>query len=81
VCVDDRVRGLAGRSGVRRSRNAQPGIGRNRPPIAKPTMARLFSTASVKSRKGQCEHKVSAVHRRSQPVDATLYLEGEMSVI
>jgi hypothetical protein len=35
-------------SGVRRSGgNARPGIGRNRPPIAKPTMARLFSTASV----------------------------------
>src|SRR5256886_13941374 len=39
---------------------------------------KTFSTASVKTGKAQCEHMVSALPLPAQPVDATLYLKGEM---
>src|SRR5438477_12959898 len=41
--------------------DVQLGISRKRPPIAKPTTPRHFSTASVKLRRTQCEQMSSGV--------------------
>src|SRR5947208_10319922 len=42
--------------------DVQLGISRKRPPIAKPTTPRRFSTASVKLRRTHYEHMLSATH-------------------
>src|SRR2546421_6908709 len=45
--------------------DVQLGISRKRPPIAKPTTPRHFSTASVKTGKAQREHMFSALPPRA----------------